>query len=179
MNLDGLKLDGAYVSTTPYAITATGNSLFARRPAKSTPSIAPPRTIVLSVDSADTKFTNACHAKHKLLLLKLFASSGSIRLPQDITWFADNEASVSTIIRGACIPDDINDLAEPTMAMTALLRCWLWVEWTDSDSNYLARDWRTAVLDSCIGSFSSNMAVSNRLLSPMPRGPTGRFPCWS
>ena len=54
---------------------------------------------------------------------------------QDIIRVADNEASVSTIIRGTCTPDDINHLAEATMTMMALLRCRLWVEWMDSNSN--------------------------------------------
>ena len=54
---------------------------------------------------------------------------------QDVIWLADNEASVSTIIRGACQPEDINGLAEATFVMMAVLRCRLWVEWIDSASN--------------------------------------------
>ena len=76
---------------------------------------------------------------------------------QDIVWFADNEASVSTIIRGACTIDDIHDLAEATMDMIALHRCWLWVDWIDSNSNPADELSGQGSADP----FSSNMAVTN------------------
>jgi len=46
---------------------------------------------------------------------------------------ADTE--VSSIIRGACTPDDINDIAEAKKAIMALLRCQFWVELIDSNSS--------------------------------------------
>ena len=53
----------------------------------------------------------------------------------DVIWFADNEATASSIIRGASCPEDVHGLAEVTFAMVAALRCRLWVEWVDSASN--------------------------------------------
>ena len=53
----------------------------------------------------------------------------------DVLWFCDNEAAVSTIIRGACVPEDINGFAEATAILSAKLGCRLWVEWVDSKSN--------------------------------------------
>ena len=50
-------------------------------------------------------------------------------------WFSDNEAAVSTIIRGACEPEDINGLAEATTILSARLGARIWVEWIDSKSN--------------------------------------------
>ena len=53
----------------------------------------------------------------------------------DVLWFCDNEAAVSTIIRGACRPEDINGLAEATAILSAKLGARIWVEWIDSKSN--------------------------------------------
>ena len=53
----------------------------------------------------------------------------------DILWFCDNEAAVSTIIRGACRPEDINGLAEASTILSARLGARIWVEWIDSKSN--------------------------------------------
>ena len=53
----------------------------------------------------------------------------------DVLWFCDNEAAVSTIIRGACRPEDISGLAEASTILSARLGARIWVEWIDSKSN--------------------------------------------
>ena len=96
-----------------------------------------------------------------------------------LVWFADNEASVSTI-RGACAPDDINDLAEAIMAMMGLLLCRLWV----GSSNPADGLSRQGLTDPLFGTVTS-VASCPKWQSPGDFSlrclavPSGRFPCWS
>ena len=54
---------------------------------------------------------------------------------RDVLWFIDNEAAASTIIRGATREEDVQGIAELTQFFWASLRCRVWIEWIDSDSN--------------------------------------------
>ena len=49
--------------------------------------------------------------------------------------FVDNEAAVSTIIRGSSSTVDCTHLAELLHAILLKLSARIWVEWIDSDSN--------------------------------------------
>ena len=54
---------------------------------------------------------------------------------RDVLWFIDNEAAAATLIRGASREKDVCEIAECTHLLWAHLRCRVWVEWIDSDSN--------------------------------------------
>ena len=49
--------------------------------------------------------------------------------------FVDNEAAVSTLIRGTSVAEDSALMAELLHALCLILGCRLWVEWIDSESN--------------------------------------------
>ena len=75
------------------------------------PSAMPTTNDVYFLEMAATQTTT-------ILLLKLFASSGSINCAesfagQGIIWFADNGASVRTTIKGACWVECINSGSNP------------------------------------------------------------------
>ena len=140
--------------------------------------------------STKIRTRNGCHAKHKVLLLKLFASQPQYETAQsfagqDIIWFADNEASVTTIIRGACTPNDINDFAGATMAMMALQ----WLEWIDSNSNPADGLSRQELADPLFGAIASvpslptwqspaGFSLSLRCLAVLQAGfPAGHYHC--
>ena len=53
----------------------------------------------------------------------------------DVTWFIDNEAACSSVIRGASRHGDIASLAALTHLAVFRCDCRLWFEWIDSDSN--------------------------------------------
>ena len=53
----------------------------------------------------------------------------------DIMWFVDNEAAVSSLIRGAARVEDIDAVAALTTVQAAKLKSSIWFEWIDSDSN--------------------------------------------
>ena len=63
------------------------------------------------------------------------ADAPALFADHEILWFCDNEAAVSTIIRGACRPEDINGFAEASTILSARLGARIWVEWIDSKSN--------------------------------------------
>ena len=54
---------------------------------------------------------------------------------RDVVAFCDNEAAVSTLVRGASKAEDVTLLAELTHAFLLVLGCRLWVDWVDSKSN--------------------------------------------
>ena len=54
---------------------------------------------------------------------------------RDVVLFVDNEAAVSTLIRGTSCTEDSALMAELLHTLCLILRCRLWVEWIDSDSN--------------------------------------------
>ena len=54
---------------------------------------------------------------------------------RDLISFIDNEAAVSTLIRGASRAEDCARLAELTHALLMQLNVRLWIEWVDSESN--------------------------------------------
>ena len=49
--------------------------------------------------------------------------------------FVDNEAAVSTLIRGTSVTEDSALMAELLHALCLILGCRLWVEWIGSESN--------------------------------------------
>ena len=50
-------------------------------------------------------------------------------------WFVDNEAAVSTLIRGAAKPEDLDRVAACASVSLLQLSCRVWWEWIDSKSN--------------------------------------------
>lgn len=53
----------------------------------------------------------------------------------DVIAFCDNDAAVSTLVRGSSKTDDCARITEVVHALILRLRCRLWVDWVDSDSN--------------------------------------------
>ena len=53
----------------------------------------------------------------------------------DLLWFVDNEAAVSTLIRGTTSELDVHLIAQCSLVRLARLGCRLWLEWIDSESN--------------------------------------------
>ena len=54
---------------------------------------------------------------------------------RDIIWFIENEAAVASLIRGAAKPEDVGRLAAAAHVMFLRLKCRVWFEWIDTDSN--------------------------------------------
>ena len=54
---------------------------------------------------------------------------------KDIVWFVDNEGACSTLIRGACSPEDVSGIAELTQLLAMRLGARIWFEWIDSKAN--------------------------------------------
>ena len=75
------------------------------------------------------------------LQLEAFAAAAApwispeIFADRDSVWFVDNAAAVSTLIRGAAKPEDIDRIATAVAFQNAHLRHRPWFEWIDSDSN--------------------------------------------
>ena len=61
--------------------------------------------------------------------------SPEIFAQRDFVWFVDNAAAVSTLIRGAAKPEDIDHIATVVAFQNAKLSHRPWFEWIDSDSN--------------------------------------------
>jgi len=56
-------------------------------------------------------------------------------LNRDVIWFIDNEGACSTLIRGACSPEDITCIAECTMMLTVKFCMRIWYECIDTSAN--------------------------------------------
>ena len=56
-------------------------------------------------------------------------------MDKDVIWFVDNEGACSTLIRGACSPEDVTGIAELTQLIAMRLGARLWFEWIDSKAN--------------------------------------------
>ena len=54
---------------------------------------------------------------------------------RDLIVFVDNEAAVSSLIRGSTKVEDANALVELCHALALLLHTRVWIEWIDSESN--------------------------------------------
>ena len=54
---------------------------------------------------------------------------------KDITWFGDNEAAVSSMIRGASTAEDVGHLAAAAQLAFLQLGARVWFEWVDTKSN--------------------------------------------
>ena len=54
---------------------------------------------------------------------------------KDITWYIDNEAAVSSLIRGTSRSSDVGHIAASSQISLLKLGCRVWYEWIDSDSN--------------------------------------------
>ena len=54
---------------------------------------------------------------------------------RDVTWFVDNEAACSSLIRGASRQEDVNEVVAIALLTFMRLDCRVWFEWIDSDSN--------------------------------------------
>ena len=53
----------------------------------------------------------------------------------DVTWYIDNEAACSSMVRGGSSQEDISLIAGATHRIMMELHCRVWFEWIDSDSN--------------------------------------------
>ena len=54
---------------------------------------------------------------------------------RDVTWYIDNEAACSSMIRGSSRPEDVGLIAGVAHLLMMTLGCRVWFEWIDSDSN--------------------------------------------
>ena len=54
---------------------------------------------------------------------------------KEIIWFVDNESAVSSLIRGASRPEDVNHVAAVSTVTFAKLNSKVWFEWIDTESN--------------------------------------------
>ena len=54
---------------------------------------------------------------------------------REIVWFIDNESAVSSLIRGASRPEDLNHVAALSTVTFAKLQAKVWFEWIDTESN--------------------------------------------
>ena len=54
---------------------------------------------------------------------------------RDVIWWIDNLSAMSSLVRGAARPEDIDIFASMAALQFAALRCRPWYEWVDSDSN--------------------------------------------
>ena len=79
--------------------------------------------------------------EQQILAVEAFAAAAApwispeIFSDRDSVWFVDNAAAVSTLIRGAAKPEDIDRIATTVAFQNASLRHRPWFEWIDSDSN--------------------------------------------
>ena len=53
----------------------------------------------------------------------------------DVIWWIDNISAMSSLVRGAARPEDIDAFASIASIQFASLSCRPWYEWVDSDSN--------------------------------------------
>ena len=53
----------------------------------------------------------------------------------DVMWFIDNEAAMSSLIRGGAKPEDVGRIAAAAHILMLELHCRIWFEWIDSESN--------------------------------------------
>ena len=53
----------------------------------------------------------------------------------DVTWYIDNEAACSSLVRGSSSQEDIGLISAATHRILMELNCRIWWEWIDSDSN--------------------------------------------
>ena len=60
---------------------------------------------------------------------------GDLLRGRDVVWFVDNEAAVSSLIRGSARPEDVGKLAGAVHVTLINLGCRAWFEWIDSESN--------------------------------------------
>ena len=54
---------------------------------------------------------------------------------REMVWFVDNEAALSSLIRGASKAEDVGHIAASTQLAMMEHSCAAWFEWIDSDSN--------------------------------------------
>ena len=54
---------------------------------------------------------------------------------RDVIWFIDNEAAVSSMIRGTSRAEDVGHIAGAAQMMLLTLGARVWFEWVDSASN--------------------------------------------
>jgi len=82
-----------------------------------------------------------CPRKQQIFAAEALApSSALVNDPEiyrgrDIIWFIDNEGACSTLVRGACAPEDIAGIAECTMMIAIRLGARIWYEWIDTAAN--------------------------------------------
>ena len=67
-------------------------------------------------------------------LLALFMEPHIFR-GHDVLWFIDNEAAMSSLIRGGARPEDVGRIAAAAHILMMELDCRAWFEWIDSNSN--------------------------------------------
>ena len=66
---------------------------------------------------------------------------------RELVWFIDNEASLSSLIRGTSRAEDVGRIAACTQVAMLEHSCIAWYEWIDSDSNPADRLSRDGVSD--------------------------------
>ena len=77
---------------------------------------------------------------------------------RDVVWFVDNEGACSTLIRGACRPEEISGIAECSSILAARLGVRIWYEWIDTKANPSDGLSRLGVLCPLFGRFASEGA---------------------
>ena len=84
---------------------------------------------------------NLAPRKQQILAVESFAALAAFHTSpdvfegEDVVWFVDNEAAVSSLIRGGARPEDIDKIAALTTIASNAASTRVWWEWIDSDSN--------------------------------------------
>ena len=79
--------------------------------------------------------------KQQIMALEAFAAlaapmiSPELFQHKEIIWFVDNESAVSSLIRGASRPHDVNHVAALSTVLYSKLDAKVWFEWIDTESN--------------------------------------------
>ena len=66
---------------------------------------------------------------------------------RSVLWFLDNQASLSSLIRGTSTQDDVHELVQGVHLTLHQLSCRCWWEWVDTESNISDGLSRSGVLD--------------------------------
>ena len=82
-----------------------------------------------------------------LAILTALRATPSLFAQRAILWFLDNQASLSSLIRGTSTQDDVHELVQGVHLTLHQLSCRCWWEWVDTESNVSDGLSRGGVLD--------------------------------
>ena len=74
-------------------------------------------------------------AAEAIIPLMVLLLSPELLVRSDVVWFIDNEAAVSSLIRGTSRAEDVGHLAAAVHILCLKLEVRIWFEWIDSKSN--------------------------------------------